>query len=274
MHDHPRLRSARPRPPGNSRITRKTVAKLPSTPTKFSRSSAASSFAGIPMGDARRFIGVDVQTSRGCAFAVLDEHGVAVASGWLPRNDSAGAKSALLGIVRRQSDGAAHSVLVGIDAPRQPLRMRREWYWDGGRSVWRRARESDKGIGRHCEVVIAAHRLASPQWTPFAIDAKSWMKLGFELYDMPREEAEVHEVFPSASYAQLRGDPVARLGVDLSQFAGGAKDMLDAHVAAYTVREFALGRGTAVGGGDSLGEIALPRPLKVPKPEVLRWPSG
>ena len=50
--------------------------------------------------------------------------------------------------------------------------------------------------------------------------------------------------------------------------------MLDAWVAAATVREFVEGRGVEVGGGDGLGTIIIPRPL--PEPiiqEVLAWPE-
>jgi len=50
--------------------------------------------------------------------------------------------------------------------------------------------------------------------------------------------------------------------------------MLDAWVAAATVREFVTGNGTDVDGGDGLGTIILPRPL--PNPiinAVLDWPS-
>jgi hypothetical protein len=50
--------------------------------------------------------------------------------------------------------------------------------------------------------------------------------------------------------------------------------MLDAWVAAATVREFVNGRGTEVGGGDGLGVIILPRPLPEPViKEVLEWPE-
>jgi hypothetical protein len=50
--------------------------------------------------------------------------------------------------------------------------------------------------------------------------------------------------------------------------------MLDAWVAAATVKEFVEGRGTEVGDGDGLGTIILPRPLPGPViKEVLVWPS-
>ena len=88
-----------------------------------------------------------------------------------------------------------------------------------------------------------------------------------------RSAARVFEVFPSASYTMLAEDTSIRLNLSLSGFARGPKDMLDAHVAAVTVREFAQGRGCAVGGGDGLGSIILPRPLKGEIAGVLTWPE-
>ncbi|MBN1458412.1 MAG: hypothetical protein JXA57_02675, partial [Armatimonadetes bacterium] len=54
------------------------------------------------------------------------------------------------------------------------------------------------------------------------------------------------------------------------------RDMIDAVVAAMTVREFCSGRGCAVGGGDGLGTIVLPRALPVASTsmEVFKWPEG
>ena len=50
--------------------------------------------------------------------------------------------------------------------------------------------------------------------------------------------------------------------------------MLDALVAAASVRELVKERGAEVGGGDGLGTIILPRPLPQPViKEVLEWPS-
>ena len=49
--------------------------------------------------------------------------------------------------------------------------------------------------------------------------------------------------------------------------------MLDAWVAAVTVREFSENMGCEVGGGDGFGTIILPRPLPEPViDEVLVWP--
>ncbi len=50
--------------------------------------------------------------------------------------------------------------------------------------------------------------------------------------------------------------------------------MLDAWMAAATVREFVGGSGSQGGGGDGLGTIVLPRPLPEPViEEVLQWPE-
>ena len=61
------------------------------------------------------------------------------------------------------------------------------------------------------------------------------------------------------------------VSVDLSKFSEGPKDMLDAYVAAVTVREYANGHGYRIKGGDGLGDIVLPRPLPDGPEEVLDW---
>ena len=100
------------------------------------------------------------------------------------------------------------------------------------------------------------------------------MNLGFKLYSALEGFAKVHEVFPTASYALLHGNTDVRINADFSACKPGPKDMLDAWVAAATVKEFVEGRGTEVGGGDGLGTIILPRPLPEPViKEVQVWPS-
>jgi len=56
-------------------------------------------------------------------------------------------------------------IAVGIDAPRYALDSPRSHYWDGGK--WRPRRPWVRGYGRHCEIVIAALRLANPQVNPW-----------------------------------------------------------------------------------------------------------
>ena len=86
--------------------------------------------------------------------------------------------------------------------------------------------------------------------------------------------ATVHEVFPTASYTLLHGNTDVRIDADFSACSPGPKDMLDAWVAAATVRKFEEGRATEVGGGDGLGTIILPRELPEPViDEVMRWPE-
>ena len=213
------------------------------------------------------FIGIDVQLRRGLAVAVMDDRGRVCRTLWL----SPGQAQDVAAELAQRYPGAS----VGIDAPRQPLMQPRAHYWS--RNGWRAARPADRGQGRHCEVVIAALGLAKPQWTPLRDAAPAWMVEGFALFEaLEQQGLTTEEVFPSAAYRQLAEDPDAELSMPLSGFAQGPKDMLDAIVAAFSVREFSQGRGCAVGGGDGLGRIVLPRPLQTAcKPEgVLTWPES
>ena len=121
--------------------------------------------------------------------------------------------------------------------------------------------------------MVKAHGLANPQWTPLDGDAPGWMQVGFRIFRTLAGRAQVHEVFPSASYAQLETAPEVRVSLSFEGFRPGPKDMLDAAVAALTVRELDAGRGVEVGGGDGLGTIALPRPLPGRVRGVDAWPE-
>jgi hypothetical protein len=214
----------------------------------------------------RYFIGIDIQTRRHCCYAVISEIGKLEKSGWL--SDPIADAEDLIKELRSSSE-----VAVGIDAPRMPLLSKRQWYWKGNNRRWIR-RSNQKGNGRHCEIVVSAHKLANPQWTPFEEAAPEWMKLGFKLFSNLEGLVTTYEVFPTASYALLKGNTNVRINIDFSACQPGPKDMLDAWVAAATVMEFIEGRGTEVGGGDGLGTIILPRPLPEPViPEVKRWPK-
>jgi hypothetical protein len=199
------------------------------------------------------FIGIDVQFRRGCSYAVIDGVGTLVDSGWL----SDPVVEAVNLAKKFNISGPAE---VGIDAPRMPLIQKRQWYWEGNKRRWK-LRGAQSGYGRHCEVVLKADNIANPQWTPLEGEAPEWMKLGFKLYLALKEIVRVHEVFSTASYALLDGVHDVRLDIDFSACRPGPKDMLDAWVAASTVREFTDGRGCEVGGGDGLGTIILPKPL-------------
>jgi predicted nuclease with RNAse H fold len=100
------------------------------------------------------------------------------------------------------------------------------------------------------------------------------MELGFALFNaLEARGITTHEVFPSASYAMLEGENHLPVSLNFSTFRPGAKDMIDACIAAFTVAEFENGRGCEV-GSHGLGAIVLPRPLpgSVP-PTLLRWPT-
>jgi hypothetical protein len=228
-----------------------------------------------------RYLGIDVQAAaRGCPYAVLNAAGESVEAGWASGSVEEVVRS-LNNLVLRLAETQDALVSVGIDAPRMHLRTPREWYWNGSTAHWRARRPVELGNGRHCEVVISAHRLANPQWSPHCPPFLEWMQLGFSLFAALEKRAAqvesnriaVYEVFPSASYTLLENSAPLKIGVQLNSFAQGPKDMLDAYMAAATVREYVQGRGCAVGGGDGLGEIILPCQLPNPIEEVLRWPG-
>ena len=210
-----------------------------------------------------KVIGIDVQAARDCPFAVLDASSRVVDSGWIA---TAGIGKSVLELSARYPDA-----VFAIDAPRMALPTPRAWYWRNKR--WGQATGNEVGNGRHCEVVIAAHRLANPQWTPLAKGAPEWMQYGFTIFDTLGGRAQTLEVFPSASYRMLSASDELRVDMPLSGFLPGPKDMLDAVVAALTGMEFLAGRGQEVGGGDGLGTIVLPRPIAKPIDAVLRWPG-
>ena len=205
--------------------------------------------------DNRIFIGIDVQLSRGLAFAVMDGAGAVIGNGWLETD----AARRVISDLHRQYPNA----VFGIDSPRQAMPGPRAHYWAGS-GGWRRRRASDRGFGRHCEVVISVCGLARPQWTPTTAESPPpWMTFGFALFEACRDLGiGAEEVFPSAAYKQLEADGDTRIELPLTHFHRGPKDMLDAIVAAFSVREFVQGRGSAVGGGDGLGRIVLPRPVR------------
>jgi predicted nuclease with RNAse H fold len=213
------------------------------------------------------FVGIDVQESRGCCFAALGDDGVVFKKGWF--SDPGKEACQLVKSFKEKYD-----VSVGIDSPRMPLILPRNWYWDGNGSRWRSRRPAERGYGRHCEIAVRVHRLANPQYTPLDGEAPQWMITGFKVFSALQNIVPTYEVFPTASYSLLYGIIDVQICIDFASCDPGPKDMLDAFVAAATVREFVCGRGTEVGGGDGLGTIILPRPLRQPIiKEVLDWPE-
>ncbi|MDF7825818.1 hypothetical protein P4B35_17445 [Pontiellaceae bacterium B12227] len=211
------------------------------------------------------YIGIDVQVQRPCAYAVLEANGELLESGWFATAEE--------GFQCLEPLAESNLLHFGIDAPRMPLSNPRKWYWNGAQKAWRARKPAEKGLGRHCEVAVKAHKLANPQWTPMKKGAPDWMRLGFELFQTLEKLGTTHEAFPSASYTMLEKDPSLQITVNFSNVRKGKTDMLDAWMAAATVREFAEGRGMEIGGGDGLGSIILPRLISAPIGLVLDWPD-
>lgn len=195
-----------------------------------------------------------------------------MANGWVDVSDFDVAAQHLYSQVSKiVADKKALS--IGIDAPRLPMPAPRPFYWDNKVQAWRSKRASDKGYGRHCEVVLKALNLGNIQWTPPVTDAPPWMLLGFALFRAFEGFPSVHEVFPTSAYKLLNHDTHATLTFPLFGFQRGPRDMLDAYAAALVVYEFEHARGCQIGGGDGLGTIVLPRPVHTDKKAVLQWPA-
>lgn len=219
------------------------------------------------------YVGIDVGQSA-CALVFLHEEGVVVDSDWTTGDSVREVVQAVCSSVERVR-GTSTELAIAIDAPRQSLPRPRQWYWDAKRGDWRARRKGDKGLGRHCEVVVAALKLARPQWTPLRKNAPAWMRVGFRLFEDLAGTGRLYEVFPTASYKQLRHDREVSIRLNFANFAFGPKDMLDACIAAATAREYILGRGAEVGGGDGLGTIVLPRAIEADsRCRVFQWPSA
>src|SRR5205807_3546997 len=138
------------------------------------------------------FVGIDVQSARGCAVAWIGKSGRALGSRWV---DAPTPEALAKAVHQELEDLQGEGVAIGIDSPRRPLSDRRRWYWERRGRRWRMRRHSEAGHGRHCEVVIAAHGLATPQWTCAARRAPHWMKRGFALFRRLEPIGQVYEVF-------------------------------------------------------------------------------
>ncbi|MCU0345135.1 MAG: hypothetical protein MUF28_15085 [Ignavibacterium sp.] len=202
------------------------------------------------------FAGIDVQINRGCCYYILDEDKKHVTSGWIKGNIPQSFRE----LFNRISKNKPNEIVIGVDAPRMPIKKLRTRYFDRKNNSW--IEKPKQSAGRECEVIIKSYNLANPQWTKTFEDSPEWMKLGFEIFSALKNFPFVYEVFPSASYNMLKNENV-KYELCLNEFEGGVKDMLDASVAAITVYEFMNARGCEVGGEDRLGTIVLPRKIEL-----------
>lgn len=217
------------------------------------------------------YIGIDVQINRGCPFYIINAELAYIRSGWLTGSSQETCRQ-LAELINQCQTQTSTQIAVGIDAPRMGLSAPRQFYWQGGK--WYRKANTEKGFGRHCEVVIKALGIANPQWTRHKDSSPPWMELGYRLFETLQGIAHVYEVFPSASYAMLQSAHHRPVELSFSGFTHGPKDMLDACMCAYTVHAFLHGFGFEVGGGDGLGTIILPGTLTDENSgPVLQWPE-
>ena len=220
-----------------------------------------------------RFIGVDVQMKRRCSYLVLDEDCRQLDSGWLEGEDNTAICQNLKELVNKHRRDGGGEVAIGIDAPRMPLPAPRQYFWKG--NSWVEKTSSEKGYGRHCEVVIKSLNIGNPQWTRPADQSPPWMHLGYALFAALTEHPQVFEAYPAASFFLLKDRELPLVTISFANFKPGPRDMLDACIAALTVHQFMHGLGSQVGGGDGLGTIILPVPLPVSSDHrVLNWPQG
>jgi hypothetical protein len=218
------------------------------------------------------YLGIDVQINRGCPYYIVNSKLEHVDSGWLMGHNHEQVCHQLAKLKIKLLRNSHHEIAVGIDAPRTALNAPREWYWRGGK--WQHKTNTEKGFGRHCEVIIKALGIANPQWTRLQDASPPWMELGYRLFQTLQDIEHLYEVFPSASYALLDGEQHPPVDLSYAKFSHGPKDMLDACVSAFTVHAFIHGKGFEVGGGDGLGTIILPGKLPVPDSHpVLKWPD-
>lgn len=99
--------------------------------------------------DDRVYVGIDVQVQRPCAMVALDHDLRMIDSVWLEGASFSETLENLCGRLARW--GVGDRVTIGIDAPRQPLREKRSFYWDRKTTSWRARRSSERGWGRHCD---------------------------------------------------------------------------------------------------------------------------
>ena len=151
------------------------------------------------------FMGIDVQTRRKCSYMVLNSKNICVFSGWLEGDPKNAFCENLIQIIKDIENNGSGTIAIGIDSPRVPLAAPRQYFWNGIRNNWRNRRESDRGYGRHCEIILKSLNIANPQWTPTEGNCPNWMQIGFDLFSCLENSEGVFEVFPAASYSILKG---------------------------------------------------------------------
>ena len=69
------------------------------------------------------FVGTDIQIRRDCSYAVIDNTGILIDSGWF-----SSVEADAVDLLKHWSKSS--QIYIGIDAPRMPLTSKRKWYWN------------------------------------------------------------------------------------------------------------------------------------------------
>lgn len=126
------------------------------------------------------FIGIDVQRSRQCPYAIFDANDRMLASGWLEGPTDDERCRSLLAVADEFRASHAGLLAFGIDSPRLLRPNQRNYYVDRRRTACRERRGKESGVGRLCEVVVKSCNIANPQWTP-VVDSVPPTKNGCKL---------------------------------------------------------------------------------------------
>ena len=110
--------------------------------------------------------------------------------------------------------------------------------------------------------------------TYFGIDVQTRRRPAWMALDSLRSRRN-HDTrsFSLSTYALREGENHLPVSLNFSTFSPGAKDIIDACIAAFRVAEFENGRGCEA-GVDGLGTIVIPHPLPDSvSAKLLQWPG-
>ncbi len=206
-------------------------------------------------------MGIDVSEKRGLAVALMGRGGQPLDALWLRSGNPEDVRCRVESLLIRHAL-CPEEIIAGIDAPRRPLPAPRTWNWDGGRQRWLPLKAGCSGFGRHCEIIIKAHKLANPQWTPVLEQCPGWMLTGFALFEHLGSLFRTVEVFPSASYRQLHQPDFASKSCSTASASGPktcwtrlSPQPLRGNI--YRAAAFSSGAGTASAGLHCRGRLTL-----------------
>ena len=82
------------------------------------------------------YMGIDVQISKGCSYVIVDEKSEIVNSGWAKEGTFLKTAHQLRSVAFETADDRKNNVAMGIDSPRNPLKIKRKFYWNRKNLKW------------------------------------------------------------------------------------------------------------------------------------------